>query len=487
MLGIAFLLTLWFVGCSRARWRTRLTVLAVVLVLAASVPLLLRVEGFTGDLFPLLTWRWKPVEDFTLPEPTPITRAQGTTPVDLKTTSANDYPEFLGPQRRGTLTGLGLARAWSVQPPRLLWRQPIGAGWSAFAIVGSHAVTQEQRGEQEMVVCYDLRTGGVQWTHQDPVRFSEAMGGDGPRSTPTILGGRVYTVGATGLLNCLDGATGQRIWSCDILADNDSKNLQWAKSCSPLVVDNLVVVSLGEGPPHCLAAYDKETGKRVWRAGHDKASYSSPVLTTLAGRRQIVVVNATSVTGHNPADGQLLWEHPWPGEYPKVSQPVPVAGDRVFVSAGYGVGAALLQVKAGAGDQLEVAAIWSNRHMKTRFTNVVVHDGFVYGLDDGILECLELATGARKWKDGRYGHGQILLVDDLLLVQAESGDLILVEANPTGLRELSRYPALNSKTWNNPALSGRYLLVRNDREAACYQLPIRQSGQEVKSEQEPGF
>jgi outer membrane protein assembly factor BamB len=185
------------------------------------------------------------------------------------------------------------------------------------------------------------------------------------------------------------------------------------------------------------------------------------------------------VTGHDPADGRILWEYSWPGNFPKCSQPVPLKEDRVFISAGYGAGCAMLQIQAGSGGSMTVEEVWRNQTMKTEFTNVVVRDRYLYGLDDGILACVDLATGQRKWKDraGNYGYGQILLVGDLLLVQSQAGPVALVEATPTRFHELGQLDALHSKTWNNPVLAGKYLVVRNDREAACYELPLEESSQ----------
>ena len=469
------LLLIWLLFLSGLRWRTRLISFAVTVGIIVGIGTAVRINGLSGDMVPRLCWRWTQAKDFSLVTPTAPedTSNVPSEPVDLSIVSPQDYPRFLGADVRATVEGVALATDWSAEPPRKLWRQPIGAGWSSFSIVGQYAVTQEQRGDFEQVTCYELTTGRLRWTHQDRVRFCETAGGDGPRATPTIVDGRVYAMGATGLLNCLDGGTGRVIWSHDILAERQQKNLQWGKSCSPLVFDNLVVVSLGESAEPSLAAYDKQTGDLAWQAGHDKASYASPVLATLAGRRQILSVNAGSVSGHDPADGHLLWEYAWPGKMSKCSQPVPLDGDRVFVSAGYGLGCVLLQVTSGDGDQLAATKVWSNHYLRTRLTNVVMCDGFVYGLDDGILECIELATGALRWKGSRYGHGQVLLVDRVLLVTAEFGDVVLVDADPTKHRELTRFAALTGKTWNNPALSGRRLLVRNDQEAACYELPVK--------------
>ena len=167
----------------------------------------------------------------------------------------------------GRFRGLKLARDWSERPPQLLWRQPIGAGWSAFAVVGSSAITQEQRGEYEMVVCYDLKSGREQWTHSDHDRYEATPAGVGPRATPTIVEDRVYTLGATGILNCLDLATGERVWSEDILYDNGAELASWGMSGSPLVLDDLVVVSAGGGEGKSLVAYHKDTGERVWSGG----------------------------------------------------------------------------------------------------------------------------------------------------------------------------------------------------------------------------
>ena len=472
VLMLSFLLILlWLLFFSRLRWKVRLlTFGAIVLVLFLST-FLLRIKGFSGDLVPLLGWRWSEKAAESL-----IGNALTTPGVFSK-----DYPQFLGPHRNGTVQGIKLARNWSERPPQLLWRQPIGAGWSAFAVVGSSAITQEQRGEYEMVVCYDLKSGREQWSHSDHDRYEATPAGVGPRATPTIVGDRVYTLGATGILNCLDLATGERIWSEDILYDNGAELASWGMSGSPLVLDDLVVVSAGGKAGKSLVAYHKDTGERVWSGGSSPAGYSSPLITTLAGVPQILIFNYGSVAAHDPDDGQVLWQRPWPSGTECVSQPLPLPGDRVFVSSAYGIGCKLFQIAHDGDNLLKATLVWETPRLKAKFTNVVHRDGYIYGLDDGVFVCLDLADGQRKWKRGRYRHGQVILVDDsdgsreesdLLLVSAESGDVLLVEVNPNESKEVARFPALAGKTWNNPALAGQYLLVRNDREAACYELPI---------------
>jgi len=298
------------------------------------------------------------------------------------------------------------------------------------------------------------------------------LSGDGPRATPTLFGGRLYAFGGTGVLNCLDAGTGQLFWSRDVLKENSLPNLPFGKSTSPLIYDELVVVSGGMTNGSTLLAFHLENGSPAWRAGTDKSSFSSPVLATLAGKRQIVSINAGSASGHDPATGDVLWNYVWPGDWPKCTQPIILEPDRVFLSASFNAGCMLLQISAAADGKLSVVEKWKNRNMKSEFSNIVNREGFAYGLDDGILACIDLATGERKWKEGRYGHGQVLLINDLLLVQTEKGPVALVEATPACFRELAQIPALGAKTWNVPAVGGGCLLVRNDLEAACYKLPV---------------
>ena len=456
-----FLILCWLLLFSRLKWRIRIISLGAIIAAILLSIAFFRIRGFTGDLVPILEWRWS------------RTSGESTMP-DHEVKSgllAIDYPQFLGPNRNATLHRIKLARDWSIRPPRLVWRKPIGEGWSAFAVAVNSAITQAQQGENETVLCYELKTGELQWTHSDQARFEVSPAGIGPRATPTIAGNRVYTLGATGLLNCFDFATGKSIWSTDIIHDNKSRVADWGMSGSPLVINDTVVVSAGGTEGRSLVAYHKDNGKIMWHAGDDSSGYSSPQLRTLVGIPQILIFNYKSVAAHDPNTGGVFWRYAWPSAE-SVAQPVPLPNDQLLVSSGYGIGSKLLHIQRDINGKLGANLLWESRGLKAKFTNVVYRDGHIYGLDDGILVCLDISNGKRTWKKGRYGHGQMILVDDLLLVQAESGDVVLLEANPTSHVELGRFPALVGRTWNNPTFAAPYLLVRNDREAACYELPL---------------
>lgn len=455
-------LFVWLVLFSRLPSRTRLSAFVAVIGLVGLGFLLLEIKGVDGNLVPIVGFRWSSERSFD-----ESVRAGAATAV----AGPNDYPQFYGPGRDATLPGPRLARDWETEPPREIWRREVGEGWSSFAIVGDAAVTQEQRGEEELVVRYELETGTQVWLHSDRSPFNTTVGGSGPRATPTIVGDRVYSLGASGILNCLDLEDGRRIWVRNVLADHAVGRPDWGMASSPLVTGDVVIVQLGKRGTS-LVAYDRITGNLAWAAGDDRGTYTSPTLAKVAGREQVLIVNHNTVVGHDPQTGEVLWRAQWenPGTE-RVSMPLVLSNDRLLVSAGYGVGSKLFRVRP-QGDGLAVEEIWESPRLKSKFAPLVVHQSVVYGLDDGILVALDPDTGERLWKRGRYGHGQMILVDDLLLIQAENGDVVLVEATPVEHRELGRLSALTSKTWNPPALSGRLLLVRNNREAACYELPV---------------
>ena len=458
-------LLLWLLLFSRIRWAARLKALGGIVALFAVFLGLFRFEGFSGDLLPMFSFRFGAAPD--------LADASGSADTPIAT-SPTDYPQFLGSHRDGVVRGTRLVRDWSSQPPKELWRRDVGESWSAFAVVGPAAVTQEQRGEQEAVARYDLLTGEPVWvTMTTDYRFESPIGGTGPRATPTLFEGAVYSFGSSGVLTRLDLRDGSIQWQHDTLAETGAKAPEWQMSGSPLIVDDLVVVSAGGPDGQSLIAYDQATGEKRWSAGDDPASYSSPSLFELAGKRQVVIRNQGSITGHEPVDGQILWSQPWPGGQPNVAQPLPLPEDRLLVSSGYGIGSTLYQFTSDEAGALEVSEVWQSPRLKAKFTNPVFYEGHVYGLDDGVLVCLDPETGERCWKRGRYGHGQLILVGDLLLLIAEEGDLFLIEANPEEHRVVAELPgALDGKSWNNPALSGKYLLLRDADTAVCYEVAL---------------
>jgi outer membrane protein assembly factor BamB len=382
----------------------------------------------------------------------------------------NYWTNFRGPNRDGRYEERAIKTSgWGALKP--MWKQPVGDGFSSFVVADGVAYTIEQRRQQEVVAAYQVETGRELWTRAWGASFSPDDTGDGPRSTPTWDEGRLYALGAEGELECLDAKTGKVLWQKNILSDNGASNLQWGTAVSPLVVDDKVIVMPGGGAGKGFVAYNKMTGARVWSSQNDHASYTSPMLATLGGKRQIVAVTASRLVGLDPADGSLLWSYPWATQMGiNVAQPLVVAKNRVFLSAGYGHGATLVELTP-QGKGFDAKAVWENINLKTKFNSPVYDNGYVYGLDEGTLTCIDVATGERKWKGGRYNYGQVLYASGHLIVtDGSSGEVALVKADPAQYTEVARIQAVSGKTWNVPAIANGRLLVRNGTEMACYNL-----------------
>ena len=469
----------WFFGLAGVSRRTRAVCgMALVLLTVGGVSSVRRVE-FSGDMVPTFDFRWQESRESRL-ESYLESDARDPLPIELEAARPlprirpEDSPQYRGQHGDGVVQGPALARQWETQPPKCLWRHPCGGGYGSFAVVGDMAVTIEQRGDNEVIVCYDVLSGRQHWTYSYPALFSERLGGDGPRATPTIHQGRVYSLGATGDLLKLDLAAGYLIWKVNILALNGCGNLEWAMSGSPLVYDGRVVVNPGtqhgtEASADFLSL-DADKGDILVRGGKAKASYASPMLVTLAGKEQILIFDAAGLASFDPEEGSELWRVPWTSDFDiNAAQPV-ILDDRHLVFSSQ-AGCALLELEVADG-LCTVNEKWRNRLMKCSYANPVVREGYLYGLDEGILACVDLADGKRKWKNGRYGHGQLLLANDLLVILSEKGELLLVEATPERFAELAKIQAIEGKTWNNPVLVGGRALVRNHLEMACYELPL---------------
>jgi outer membrane protein assembly factor BamB len=389
-----------------------------------------------------------------------------------------EWPGFRGPERDSVIRGVRIETDWSKSPPVELWRRPIGPGWSSFAVHGTHIYTQEQRGADEIVSAYDLTTGAPVWRHRDPARFWESNAGAGPRGTPTVSNGRVYTLGATGIVNALNARDGSVVWSRNAASDTGAKLPMWGFAGSPLVVDDLVIVAASGR----LAAYDVANGTPRWSAKTDGSGYSSPQLETIDGVAQILLLNSSGAASVAPADGKVLWKHDWNTD--GIIQPAVIVGSDVLIGSGSGgaeVGMRRIAVahdpSGGRPGGWRVEERWTTNGLKPYFNDFVVHKGHAFGFDGAILSCIDLADGKRKWKGGRYGQGQMILLpdQDLLLVLSEEGELALVGATPDQFRELARFKAIEGKTWNHPVLVGNVLLVRNGEEMAAFRLSVEGS------------
>jgi outer membrane protein assembly factor BamB len=517
-LGPAFVV--WAVATRRLSDGLRRATMIATILLACGVWTLMRTDGIKGEAGAQLAWRWTPTPEERLlahaddePKPIPPGPPAAEVPKEPPTaktvdkpldslrlgpldtaggksaalptapaakpapaapstvTNSYDWPGFRGPERNGVVRGVRIETDWSKSPPAQLWRRPIGPGWSSFAVHGDLVYTQEQRGEDEVVACYRLATGEPVWRHRDAVRFYESNGGAGPRGTPTVQNGHVYSFGATGIVNALDAGNGAVVWSRNAMTDTGATIPGWGFASSPLVVSDAVIVAASGR----LVAYDIATGHPRWVRQTRGGGYSSPQLVTIGGVTQILLLSGGGVSSVAPADGTLLWEQAWVDGVSIVQPALAVDGD-VLIAAGDtmgGAGIRRIAVAQGPGGWT-VEERWTSRGLKPYYNDFVVHKGHAFGFDGTILACIDLNDGTRKWKGGRYGAGQLVLLpdQDLLLVLSEEGELALVSATPDQFTEVARFPAIEGKTWNHPVLVGDVLLVRNGEEMAAFRLSL---------------
>lgn len=488
LLGI-LLLSLWLLVLSGTHWAVRIGAIALgAIVLAIIAPNVV----WDGDMVPHLRNPLAKHDDEVEKHRREHAANGSVKPLEIQVADT-DWPEFRGRKRDGVVVGPKLARDWKTKPPRLVWKQPCGAGWGSFAVAGSLMVTLEQRRDNEAIVAYDAETGSELWKYEYPARFWEAMGGLGPRTTPTIADGDVYSLGAQGHLVCVDARTGSHKWTKQIL--EDTKNLQWGMAGSPLVVGDKVFVNPGfqgdENSPTkspAVAGYDRKTGTLSWIGSGGKAGYSSPMVATIDKVRQIILLDGTGISGFSlpstarrigssleDSGGGTLWNYPWDQTNQDINVAQPLIWEsegRIFISSGYSVGCAMIQVwKTPTG--WNCRDLWKNKNkpLRCKMSSPIAYGEFIFGLDEGTLACIAAFDGKLKWKGDRFGHGQLLRCEDLLILLAENGDLVLIEATPDEQRILGRVPAIKAeRTWNTPAMANGRIYVRNDREMACFDM-----------------
>lgn len=455
---------IWALATRNLSPQLRKVTMIITIMLTSGFWIFLRSDGLDGNGRPLIAWRWAQTQEEKLLAQDSEERS-GLFSEKIAAGAIAEWPGYRGPNRDGVVQGTNINTDWSESVPEEMWRRAIGPACSSFAVLGDLFYTQEQRGEYEVVSCYKLSTGEPVWKHQDEARFYDSHAGAGPRATPAIADGRVYTLGATGIINALDAGDGSLIWSNQDAKDSYAENLHWGFTGSPLVMDDLLIVSLsGE-----LLALEITNGKQRWTGPDGGNSYSSPQLLSINGVPQVLLMSNTGATSLDPLSGKQLWDYSWEIS-DRILQPALINNSDLLLTREVNeLRRVAVSLKA---DQWSVEEQWTSSEVKFNFNDMVIHDAYAYGFDGPYMVCVDLKNGKRIWKGERYRGWLLLLEDqDLLLVLSEKGELALVEANPDQFIELSQFKAIQGKTWNHPVLVGNILLVRNSNEMAAFRLP----------------
>jgi outer membrane protein assembly factor BamB len=394
------------------------------------------------------------------------------TPGPAPAARGTDWPQWRGPLRDGISRETDVRTDWPADGLPKLWEAPIGPGYSSVVAADGRAITMTADDRTESVICWDAATGQEKWRHTYDRPGEAGFGGygPGPRSTPTIDGDRVFSVGGTAILHCLETATGKVVWWKDLVAEFGGRVPNWGVAFSPLVEGELLLTMPGGSNGSSVVALDKRTGGVVWKNLSDAPGYSSPIAATLAGWRQVVCFTGEAVVGVQPGDGRELWRYPWQTNYNcNIATPI-VSGDYVYVSSDYGKGCALLKIAADA-NQLSARRVYENNKMRNHFGTSVLVDRHLYGFDEsGYLVCMEFATGQVAWRERGFNKGSLLAVGGQLVILGENGKLALADATPKAYHERASFRASHERCWTMPTLADGRLYVRDETRLVCYDV-----------------
>lgn len=438
---------------------------------------LVRMEGMKGDGRPDAYWRWtaSSEDDFLADLATNETQPKATDEeAETIVASEGDWAAFRGPTGNSQAAGLTIETDWDQHPPELIWQRNVGPAWTSILVIGDRIFTQEQRGEIENVTSYQADTGKPIWSYEVKGRFEEQLGGVGPRATPAFGAGKIYAMSPTGRLDCLNASTGDLVWSRDLATDYDAEVPVWGFSISPLFFEGQVFVFVGGKKEHAFVALDAETGDTNWKSTVGKESYSSPALLTIDDTPMVVFIGDEKFAAFDPTTGDELWSYEPNSNLTRPSMQPQLVDENKIVLAFSPFGIQKLAIEH-EGDAWSVEEVWETKSLKPDYSDFVIHDGFIYGFDPNIFVCVDLATGKRQWKKGRYGTGQVVLLPEqsIMLVITEQGELKIVECNSEKLNELASIQAIEGKTWNHFSIRGDYVFVRNAEEMACWRLPTQ--------------
>ena len=396
----------------------------------------------------------------------------------LSVAGASDWPQWRGPDRNGISRETGILKQWSDGGPRVLWRVPLGEGFSGISVAQGRVYTMFSEEDDEFVICLDASNGEEIWRFRSDSTYYESEGGNGPRATPTVDREFLFTVSAQGKFYALNSMNGEQIWSYDLIRDFNSYMPRWGFSSSSLVEGNMLLVEVGGNNGKFIVAFDKTNGEVLWSSHTDKLGYASPIAVTIDGVRQLIVFAGLRLLAVSTDSGELLWSYPWrTGRFDvHTATPIFIPPDKIFISSAYGKGAAVIQVKVMDSPEsddrikMEVKEVWMHERMQNRLATSILHGNHLYGFHKTILKCIDANTGAEKWKARGFGEGTLMFADGHLIILGDRGKLGLVEATPAAFNEVASAEVLSGLCWTVPTLANGRLYARNEKEMVCLDM-----------------
>jgi len=385
----------------------------------------------------------------------------------------DDWPQWRGLHRDGISAETGLIKGWDADGPKVLFRLPAGDGYSGVVVSSFRLITMlsDAQSPDEFVVCHSLKMKNKRevWRTRIDSRFNNQFG-DGPRATPSVDGKFVFALSAKGKLAALDVRDGLMLWSHDLQREYGARVPRWGVSTSPLVFEDKVLVDVGGRKGFGFVAFDKESGKVLWKTPTELPGYSAPIAVTINGQEQILCLTGNALISVDPRTGRKYWDFPWKTDYDvNAATPVFIAPDKVFVSSGYGTGGAVLRIKTqGGASNREL--VWKSKVMRNHFSSSILVDGHLFGFDQGTLKCIDVKTQETRWATRGLGKGSLIFADGQLIVLGEKGRLLLVEANTSKYVEHARAQVLKGRCWTMPTLSNGILYLRNQKEIVAIDL-----------------